>query len=217
MFIPTSTLVLTFRFYAASSKASVDAGCTLRAGSQWAQRAKYILFMSLNSPTPDTIMVSTSSFYPCANTPQAAVLLHEHELRVGNYSAAFMITGLAVRLVQGLQLNVEPMSVQPAGSTLASETFIESCRRVMWAVYIMDAWVGSGVDELTMVHESTLKVRLPCDESDFVLEKVKTGPVVSLNELMREPNEGDLAAQFILLLALRKRVLRYVLPAAHLY
>lgn len=127
-----------------------------------------------------------------------------------------MITGLAVRLVQGLQLNVEPMSVQPRpDSTMAPATFLESCRRIMWSVYIMDSWVGSGVDELTMINEKNIRIRLPSDESDFTLETTKTTlpPMLSSDEQsIAQRAELDVAAHFVLLLGLRKKVLRYLSP-----
>lgn len=126
-----------------------------------------------------------------------------------------MITGLAVRLVQGLQLNVEPMSVQPRPeSKMAPATFLESCRRIMWSVYVMDSWVGSGVDELTMIHEKNIRIRLPSDETDFTLETTKatTAPMFPLDEQsISQSGELDVAAHFVLLLGLRKKVLRYML------
>lgn len=78
----------------------------------------------------------------------------------------------------------------------------------------MDAWVGSGVDELTMINEKSVKIRLPSDDVSFILENVSaaSNQMPSLGEYMNWPAEVDidLPGQFILLLRLRKRVLRYV-------
>ncbi len=96
-----------------------------------------------------------------APVSEAGVLLHEHELRVGNYASAFMITGLVVRLAQGLQINIElPSESTGVVSGRASVATRESRRRLMWSVSIMDVWVGSGVDELTMLDEANIKVQL---------------------------------------------------------
>jgi hypothetical protein len=95
---------------------------------------------------------------------------------------------------------------------MAAATFLESCRRIMWSVYIMDCWVGSGVDELTMINEKNIKIRLPSDETDFTLETTKAtaAPMFSLDEhSIAQREDLDVAAQFVLLLGLRKKVLRY--------
>lgn len=59
-FDAATLLTASVRFYAAATPKSQPRGAAyaLRAGTQWAQRAKQLLFMSLNSPTPETIMVS---------------------------------------------------------------------------------------------------------------------------------------------------------------
>ena len=145
---------------------------------------------------------------------QAAVLLHEHDLRIGNYASAFTITGLAVRMAQGLQINLETLPDAACSRPQPDSPSIhESRRRLMWAVYIMDSWVGSGIDELSLVHEADIKVQLPCDERDFVFGIPKMtgylepfpGPV---SPGPPQQTEQDLAAQFVRLISLRRRVLR---------
>ena len=72
-----------------------------------------------------------------------------------------MITGLAVRLSQGLGLNVESSTYPTTANCQPSPMALkESRRRLMWAIYVMDAWVGSGVNELTLLNESNIKVYL---------------------------------------------------------
>ena len=179
---------------------------SLHAGSQWSQRALSLIFASLRNATEDLAM--------------AAVLLHEHELRVGNHATAFMVTGLAVRLGQTLQLNVEdagtgrPTPLEEPNSGQISRR--ESRRRLGWAIYAMDAWVGSGVDELTLVKEHDMKIHLPCNERDFILETI---PNAGRARWLIEPrgvgtgkkfDDLDVAAHFIRLVSIRRRVLKYV-------
>ncbi|KAL3962913.1 hypothetical protein ACCO45_004436 [Purpureocillium lilacinum] len=192
------------KFFAALSASEEEAGegLALRAGCQWARRAQQLLFASINRPSTDTVM--------------AAVLLHEHELRIGNYAAAFMITGLAVRFAQGLQLNVEQQVVRARVSPAkVMPSLYESCRRVMWSVYVMDSWVGSGVDELTMLDDKNINIQLPAPESDFVLETPRATvlPQLPSDACFRTTSRSDdldLEAHFVLMVGLRKRILRVV-------
>ena len=88
----------------------------------------------------------------------------------------------------------------------------------MWAVYTMDAWVGSGVDELTLVHDRDMKIQLPCNERNFlfqtpcIVETLQLGkqlPFLTAEARARGPVDSiDLQAQFVRLISIRKQVLR---------
>lgn len=129
------------------------------------------------------------------------MLLHEHELRVGNYASAFMLTGLAVRMSQALGLNAADRRQHSSIAETPPPSYYESRHRLMWSVFVLDAWVGSGVDELTMIHESNIHVALPASESDFIMDLERSPGPSSTRHI-------DLEAQFILLIGLRKAVLR---------
>lgn len=149
------------------------------------------------------------------------MLLHEHDLRVGNYAAAFAVTGLAVRMAQALQINIESSSdilcLEVDGLSASCR---ESRRRLMWAVYVMDAWVGGGADDLTLIADQNMKIQLPCNERNFVfqipcivetLQPGKQLPFITPEAQAQGPVDSiDLQAQFIRLISLRKRVLRYL-------
>jgi hypothetical protein len=84
----------------------------------------------------------------------------------------------------------------------------------------MDALVGSGVDQLTLIDERDIKIQLPCNDRNFAQQ------VPCLTETLRPGNwlrisPGDLdtdtlianmgiMAYFIRHISIRKRVLRYV-------
>ena len=88
----------------------------------------------------------------------------------------------------------------------------------MWSVFIMDAWVGSGVDELALLDEKDIKIQLPCSERSFsfqvpciveTLEPSSYLPFISEHARLDGPVDApDLAASFIRLISLRKKVLR---------
>lgn len=153
---------------------------------------------------------------------QAAVLLHDYQLRVGNYLAAFMLSGIAARMVQVLQINLEfstdilcSRSTPPIDATMR-----ESRRRLMWSCFTMDSWVGSGVDQLTLLDERDIKVQLPCNERCFlqqipcITETMANGQVLRFlpkESIPANPTDNmGLVAYFIRISELRKKVLRYV-------
>lgn len=89
----------------------------------------------------------------------------------------------------------------------------------------MDSWVGSGVDQLTILDEKDIKIQLPCHSRNFLLqipcitETMERGKVLDfLCEDMTPENPADnmgLMAYFIRLVELRKKVLRLVSSMYH--
>jgi hypothetical protein len=134
--------------------------------------------------------------------------------------AAFIMSGMAARMVQALQINVEISTDILCSSTHPRDdpTTRECRRRLMWSCFIMDSWVGSGVDQLTMLNERDIKVQLPSNEQNFlrqvpcVTETLVTGQVLPLVAAGDVPADTaaniGLNAYFIRICALRKRVLR---------
>lgn len=83
---------------------------------------------------------------------------------MGEYTQALMMSGLAVRMAHALQVNVEySTDILCAEKAESSPSVLErECRRrLMWACYILDAWTGSGVDQLTLLRETDIKIQLP--------------------------------------------------------
>lgn len=151
---------------------------------------------------------------------QAAVLLHDYAVRMGNFANAFMLSGIITRMTQALQINLEYntdiLCQNPDSSP--SVTARESRRRLMWSTYVMDALVGSGVDQLTLVDEKDMKVQLPCNERNFIQQipcvTETLGPGNWLKFIPGELDIGSLLpnmgimAYFIRHISIRKRVLR---------
>jgi hypothetical protein len=132
-----------------------------------------------------------------------------------------MLSGITTRMTQALQINLEyntDILCYDADGGL-SVTEKESRRRLMWSCYIMDALVGSGVDQLTLMDEKDIKIQLPCNERNFsqqipcLTETLRPGNWLKilpgdLNVDALLPNMG-IMAYFIRHISIRKRVLRY--------
>lgn len=147
------------------------------------------------------------------------MLLHDHEIRVGRYTSCFLISAHCVRLAHLLQLNLEfspDLLCRDSNSPSASSR--ESRRRLMWSIYIIDSWVGSGIDRLTLLNDSDMEIQLPCPERSFIFQTPEITdslqPGDALSELTKEqrslgPKESmSMTAFFIRVVSLRKKVLR---------
>ncbi|KAJ4299892.1 hypothetical protein N0V90_005139 [Kalmusia sp. IMI 367209] len=171
------------------------------AGSQWAKMAKDMYFSDYSTISVVKLKV--------------LVLLHDHEARLGNYAGSFLLTGLIVRMAHALQLHTESKE-QPGVPNDVS--LRESRRRLMWACYMVDVWAGSGVDQLTILNEKDIKLQLPCNERQFLLqiphvtETLQPGEV--LDHLKAEDIPGQpwqnmgMSAYFVRIAYIWKRVLR---------
>jgi hypothetical protein len=152
---------------------------------------------------------------------QTAVLLHDYYFRLGEYSQALMISGLAVRMAHALKINteysVDIMCTEPntTGLSIASR---ESRRRLMWACYVLDAWTGGGVDQLTLLRENDIKIQLPCNERNFGLRIASVTETLGVGHVLqflppaivpRRPaaNMG-IMAYYIRVVTLWKRIVR---------
>lgn len=132
----------------------------LDAGKHWADRAQKLILARLDRISVENLM--------------ATVLLHDYEIRMGKYSNAFMLSSITARMAQALQINLEHSTdvlCRDSDSSAPSASVKESRRRLMWCCYITDSLVGSGIDQLTLIETSEIKIQLPCNERNFVLEE----------------------------------------------
>ncbi|KOS16907.1 putative transcriptional regulatory protein [Escovopsis weberi] len=134
-----------------------------------------------------------------------------------------MLSGLAVRMAHALKINTEAspdILCTEANDSAPSVITRESRRRLMWACYVLDAWAGSGSDQLTLLRENDIKIQLPCNERNFglriasVTETLGVGHVLQFlppSVVPRKPatNMG-IMAYYIRVVALWKRIVRYV-------
>lgn len=141
---------------------------------------------------------------------------------MANFANAFMLSGIITRMTQALQINLEYNTdlLCQNNDVGPSITARESRRRLMWSCYVLDALVGSGVDQLTLVDEKDMKIQLPCNERNFtqqiscLTETLEPGSWLSfvpqdMDTSAISPNMG-IMAYFIRHVSVRKRVLRYI-------
>ncbi|CAG7936159.1 unnamed protein product [Penicillium salamii] len=146
------------QFFALNHSESVQTlppRAVLFAGKQWARVTQRLILEALDTVTIENLM--------------AAVLLHDYAVRQGNFANAFMLSGITTRMTQALQINLEYNTDILCRDDVEglSVTEKESRRRLMGSCYVMDALVGSGVDQLTLMDERDIKIQLPCNERNF--------------------------------------------------
>lgn len=133
-----------------------------------------------------------------------------------------MLSGITARMSQALQLSLENspnvLCTKPESSAINTETR----RRLMWSCYLLDSWVGSGVNQLTLLEDRDLKIQLPCHSHNFslgipciteTLDYGKTLNFLSSDQIPPDPSQNmGIEAYFIRLVSIRKKVLRLVSP-----
>ena len=82
----------------------------------------------------------------------------------------------------------------------------------------MDSWVGSGVDQLTMIDDADVKIQLPCHERNFLRQIPSITETLEKDQVLRflpeelrpvKPSDNmGIMAHFVGIAALRKKVLR---------
>ncbi|OZJ02724.1 hypothetical protein BZG36_05103, partial [Bifiguratus adelaidae] len=175
-------------------------------GNTWATEAQSFLVACINRISVSTLMV--------------VVLLHEHEFRAGRLTACFLLSGMAARLSQALQINLEyDFDVLCVDSSMTC-TEKECRRRLMWAFYLLDTFTSSGVRQLQLINEGDIKIQLPCSEDNFLFQRSCITETITPGEVLKFVNIVDMAsppasnmdyrAHIVRIMSLRNRVLVYV-------
>lgn len=203
--IEEMTLLLTICALATKSN-HTEAPELWEMGNQWANHAHQLLTTSMNSISVSNLM--------------SVILLHEHEIRAGRLSVCFLLTGLAARMSQALQINLEyDFDILCSDSTMNC-TEKECRRRLMWACYLLDSVTASGVKQLQLIDENDIKIQLPCSEDNFLFERPSITETMASGETLKFVNifdqpisptsNMDYRAYMIRIMSLRNRVLKYV-------
>ncbi|KAJ5108491.1 hypothetical protein N7456_005166 [Penicillium angulare] len=194
------------KFFALGHVGQLSSEAIITAGNQWARVAKARIFVDMDDLSLDKLMT--------------AILLYDHDLRIGSYASAFMLSGITARISQALQLALEfsadVLCTKPDSSAISNEVR----RRLMWSCYLLDSWVGSGVNQLTLLEDRDLKIQLPCHSHNFSLGVACVTEILDESEVLsflptEQIPQGScqnmgIEAYFIRLVSIRKRVLRYV-------
>lgn len=102
----------------------------------------------------------------------------------GSFAKVWQCSGMAVRLMLGLQVNWE-------GGLTRNRSFVEqeAIRRVAWQIYNMDRQLAGGYDEYLSCRSDIMKIRLPCNDRAFrentpiMVEKLHDKPFKCRNSL----------------------------------
>lgn len=90
----------------------------------------------------------------------------------------------------------------------------------MWAIYIMESWVGDGGDRVSLLNEADLQIQLPCSDLSFelqhpcIVEVLEPGSYLSFttaaDRTRGNVDSVDIHGHFIRLVSLRRKVMGYV-------
>lgn len=132
-----------------------------------------------------------------------------------------MLSGLAVRMAQALRINTEySRDILCTESNSPSVVARESRRRLMWAVYALDAWTGRGIEQLTLLRGADIKIQLPCNERNFGLRIASVTETLGVGHVLqflppsavpaRPADNMGIMACYIRIVTLWKRIVAYV-------
>lgn len=128
------------------------------------------------------------------------------------HALAFVVFGCCVRIMRLLSLD-SPKKV-PASPGLSQMTQLETERRLLWSCYILDSFLGGGVDGNLYWKDDFPCVPLPCSDANFVAQEQYpdfNAPKLSTFELFPDRSYLNLRSHTIYLVQLRTRVLRSVM------
>lgn len=175
-------------------------------GVQWARQAHHLLTDSYNTISISNLMT--------------VILLHEHDFRSGKLGSCFLLSGMAARMAQALQINLEyDLDVLCDKSTMSC-TEKECRRRLLWACYFLDTASSSGVKQLSLIDENDIKIQLPCSEDNFLFQRPCITETITPGEVLKFINIFDQAvspstnmdyrAHYVRIVRIRNKVLSYV-------
>ncbi|KAL6886829.1 hypothetical protein GGI43DRAFT_388582 [Trichoderma evansii] len=166
-------------------------------GAAWAERARDLTMREIANPSLSTMM--------------AMVLICEHSISMDQHALAFVIFGCCVRIMRLLGLDSLKKATVPSG--LAHTTQLEIERRLLWSCYLMDSFLGGGVDGNLYWKDDFPSVPLPCSDASFIAQEQYPDfepPKLSTFELYPDRSYLNLRSHTIYLVQLRTRVLRLI-------
>ncbi|KAL7933105.1 hypothetical protein V8C35DRAFT_304933 [Trichoderma chlorosporum] len=167
-------------------------------GAAWAERARDLAMREIANPSLSTMM--------------AMILICEHSISMDQHALAFVVFGCCVRIMRLLSLD-SPKKVS-ASPGLAQMTQLETERRLLWSCYLLDSFLGGGVDGNLYWKDDFPCVPLPCSDANFIAQEQQYGdlnaPKLSTFEIFPDRSYLNLRSHTIYLVQLRTRVLRLI-------
>ncbi|KAJ3039627.1 hypothetical protein HDV00_012085, partial [Rhizophlyctis rosea] len=149
----------------------------LMLNAMYAVAARYSTHPSIRT-NPNALYNSGDVFYikarelvdhymdvPNVSTVNALLVLATYAAGSGRGSAAWMYSGMAIRMAQELKLNVEP-EFEEAYATTNRLSWLERemRRRLWWCCFVLDRYAGAAADRSMIINEKDCKVYLPSNE-----------------------------------------------------
>ncbi|KAL7810209.1 hypothetical protein V8C44DRAFT_332577 [Trichoderma aethiopicum] len=188
---------LSARMYLLDDTAEFNASCGIP-GAAWADRARDVAMREIANPSISTMM--------------AMVLICEHSVAMDRHALAFVVFGCCLRIMRLLSLD-SPKKVSDAPG-LAQMTRLETERRLLWSCYLLDSFLGGGVDGNLFWKDDFPCVPLPCSDASFIAQEPYisdlNAPRLSTFEMFPDRSYLNLRSHTIYLVQLRTRVLRLI-------
>ena len=132
----------------------VGFGTQTEASNAYAARARQLLQGDLETPSISRV--------------QALLMLTGHDWGAGNGRRAWIYLGMAIRLVEVMDLTQE-LKI-PRNRMPTREEFIEAevRRRTAWTCFLMDSLLSGGKGRKRSLNASDMAIQLPCEKEAFV-------------------------------------------------
>ncbi|PVH91630.1 hypothetical protein DM02DRAFT_620416 [Periconia macrospinosa] len=126
----------------------------IEASNAFAAHARQILQSDLETPSISRV--------------QALLMLTGHDWGAGNGRRAWIYLGMAIRLVEVMDLTQELKT--PNNRRPTREEFIEAevRRRTAWTCFLMDSLLSGGKGRKRSLDASDMRIQLPCERESFV-------------------------------------------------
>ena len=126
------------------------------------------------------------------------------------HALAFVVFGCCLRIMRLLSLDSAKKVSDAPG--LSQMTQLETERRLLWSCYLLDSFLGGGVDMNLHWKHGFPCVPLPCSDANFIAQEQYisdlNAPRLSTFEIFPDRSYLNLRSHTIYLVQLRTRVLR---------
>ncbi|PKS12422.1 hypothetical protein jhhlp_000628 [Lomentospora prolificans] len=155
-------------------------------------------------------LVRTITCISSVQNLMAMVLYAEYGLRIGDNAFVYMIVGCCTRMSRFLRMDEEdsrPDSPEIHGEALTRR---ESKRRLMWSCYILDSFVGAGVDGNLSWVTDIPNIPLACSERNF-LHRTNNPPVYAeVDRRLHSLTPTGLRGNICRVVYIRTQILRHL-------
>jgi len=105
---------------------------------------------------------------PSISRVQALLMLTGHDWGAGNGRRAWIYLGMAIRLVEVMDLCQEPKLPRDRPPTREEFIDAEVRRRTAWTCFLMDSLLSGGKGRRRSLDASAMNIQLPCERESFV-------------------------------------------------